>query len=62
MSNKVKFMVKANDGRDNEAPSVPRKKKPYKMPEVTCYGNVAQLTAGVNGTDFDTGHSMRNRK
>jgi hypothetical protein len=58
---------KANDGCDHEAlenkahesaeeiPSIQRptrEKKPYKKPELTCYGNVTRLTAGINGTDF----------
>lgn len=50
-------MVKTNEG-DNEGPSLPRKKKPYKKPELTCYGNVAQLTAGNNGSNMDPGGNM----
>ena len=57
MSNQVKFMVKMNEG-DNKGPSLPRKKKPYKKPELIDYGNVAQLTAGNNGSNMDPGGNM----
>jgi len=56
--------VKRNDHSDSEAPPVVRstRKKPYKPPVVTEYGNVARLTAGVNGSDFDPGHETRARR
>ena len=54
-------MVKANDGGDNKAQSIPRKKKPYKTPQLICYGNVTQLTAGNNGSNMDPGGNMTKR-
>ena len=50
-------MVKSNDSSGSVALSVARStlKKPYKPPKVTEYGNVARLTAGVNGTHMDPG-------
>jgi hypothetical protein len=38
----------------------PRKKQ-YEPPKVIEYGNVARLTAGMNGTDFDPGHGTRSK-
>ena len=37
-------------------------KKPYKPPEVTEYGNVTRLTAGMNGSNIDPGHDTRARR
>ena len=33
------------------------RRKPYKPPILTKYGNVAKLTAGANGTGMDPGHA-----
>ena len=58
------IVVRANDSGDNEARSIscPRRKKPYKPPTLMEYGNVARLTAGVHGSNFDTGHGTRHRR
>jgi hypothetical protein len=51
-------LTNGNDSSSGEASPVPRssQKKAYKPPMVIEYGNVARLTAGANGTDFDPGH------
>jgi hypothetical protein len=55
-------MVEGNDSYNNEALSQlrpARQKKPYILPELIDYSNVAQLTAGAGGTHFDPGHATR---
>jgi hypothetical protein len=37
-------------------------KKPYSTPKLMIYGNLASMTAGVNGTKADPGHSSPTRK
>jgi hypothetical protein len=37
-------------------------KKAYKTPHLTKHGSVAQLTAGVNGSNFDPGHNNNTRR
>jgi hypothetical protein len=34
-----------------------RPHKPYKKPQLTVYGKVAELTAGVGGSNMDSGQS-----
>jgi len=55
------IVVERNNSSDSEAPPIGRstRKKPYKPPKVTEYGNVARLTAGMNGTNIDPGHDTR---
>jgi hypothetical protein len=36
-------------------------KKVYKPPKMVEYGNVARLTAGMNGTNVDPGHNTRSK-
>ena len=36
-------------------------KKPYKAPQITEYGSVTRLTAGVKGSSSDMGNGMRRR-
>jgi hypothetical protein len=36
-------------------------KKPYKPPQITEYGNVTRLTAGMHGSHFDM-HNMPTRR
>jgi hypothetical protein len=50
-------MAKSNDSSGSVAVFVERGpvKKPYRPPKLTEYGNVARLTAGVNGTHMDPG-------
>jgi hypothetical protein len=52
-------VVNRNDRSANEPMPIVRlpRKKPYKPPIVTEYGNVARLTAGANGSHFDPGHN-----
>ena len=52
-------VTSAHDGSDDLPAASPVRKKPYKPPEVIEYGNVARLTAGAGGTDFDPGHETR---
>jgi hypothetical protein len=53
-----------NNKSDCEAPPIAHssKKKPYKPPTVIEYGNVARLTAGMNGTNIDPGHNTRTKR
>jgi len=53
------IVAKAEGDPANDAPPITgsSKKKPYKPPKVTEYGNVARLTAGANGSRLDPGHS-----
>jgi hypothetical protein len=52
----------ANSSASEPVPiASPSRKKPYKPPKVTEYGNVARLTAGMNGTGFDPGHATRSK-
>src|SRR5215472_9752393 len=51
------------DNRDNETLTLPcpaRQKKPYRRPELIEYGNVAQITAGANGSRVDM-HNMKSK-
>jgi hypothetical protein len=32
-------------------------RRPYEKPQLTVYGKLAELTAGVNGSIIDPGHS-----
>jgi len=51
------------DSGDNETLTLPcpaRLKKPYRRPQLIEYGNVAQLTAGANGSRVDM-HNMKSK-
>jgi hypothetical protein len=37
-------------------------RKPYKKPELAVYGKLAELTAGVGGSNMDTGQSNRTKR
>jgi hypothetical protein len=37
-------------------------RRPYKKPELAIYGKLAELTAGVNGSMPDPGHSTPTRR
>jgi hypothetical protein len=51
------IVVEGHDRPGSEPPPAPRPtaKKPYQPPKVTEYGNVARLTAGTNGSNWDPG-------
>ena len=55
------IVTETNHSSASESVAIARspRKKPYKPPKVTEYGNVARLTAGMNGTDIDPGHATR---
>ncbi len=36
--------------------------KVYKKPSLTVHGKIAELTGGVNGTNFDPGHNNSTKK
>jgi hypothetical protein len=58
------IVTEMNEGCANEpVPSArsPRKKA-YKPPKMTEYGNVARLTAGMNGSDIDPGHATGTKR
>lgn len=57
------IVVKGNDSSGSGAPPIEHstRKKPYKPPKVTEYGNVARLTAGNHGSDIDPGLGTRTR-
>jgi hypothetical protein len=52
------IVIEGPDSSGSKAPAASRAtaKKPYKPPKVTEYGNVARLTAGMNGSNWDSGH------
>jgi hypothetical protein len=56
------IVVRGNESLRDEVSPVAgsTRKKPYRAPQVIEYGNVARLTAGVHGTDFDF-HGQRNK-
>jgi hypothetical protein len=56
-------MVKENDAAADRrsADDATLHRKPYKPPQLTKYGSVARLTAGVNGSFHDPGHSTPTR-
>lgn len=37
-------------------------RKPYKKPQLAIYGKLAELTAGVNGSLADPGHTSPTRR
>lgn len=37
-------------------------RKPYKKPQLTNYGKLAELTAGENGSKADPGHTAPTRR
>jgi hypothetical protein len=37
-------------------------RKPYKKPQLAIYGKLAELTAGVNGSIADPGHTSPTRR
>jgi hypothetical protein len=37
-------------------------RRPYKKPQLAVFGKLAELTAGVNGSTIDPGHSNFNRR
>jgi len=54
-------MVKSSEKREsmghNENPPGNVKKKAYSRPKVAVLGQVAEMTRGENGSNFDPGHS-----
>jgi hypothetical protein len=36
--------------------------RPYKKPQLAIYGKLAELTAGVNGSNVDPGHMNNDRR
>jgi hypothetical protein len=56
-------MVKRNDAAADRisADDSTLHRKPYKPPQLTKYGSVARLTAGMNGSFHDPGHNMQTR-
>jgi hypothetical protein len=56
-------MTKRIQEIDANSQQAPKKKGrlPYKKPELTAYGKLAELTAGVGGSKADPGHATNTR-
>jgi hypothetical protein len=49
------------DANSRQAPDK-KGRRPYKKPELVTYGKLAEVTAGVGGSNADPGHTAPTKK